>query len=307
MEHQRRLSGRHSRTPSALGGYESSVGDGADAVLGKRMSTIPLLPGLAARSRFSRTYRRLALLLATAGTFVWLTSHITAQQYQSMMQYASFEHSATNVSRLPAFSANKFAEEDSWRICPECSQGNLGGYITSDHARLRKPTQKRLRSGKATKAEVATVLLQDIALASNLEIPVLDWTPSAPETAFMQPQPRVELFQNYLTNPDEMLSFSFAGLKPSLPTLYMFTRTADHGRLAGETRYRYMRRHVEAVKAYQALVAKEGHTKASEFRGKHRQLLWLVIEDESKLDEGLTQVLKESGIPYLYIAHGASK
>lgn len=68
-----------------------------------------------------------------------------------------------------------------------------------------------------------------------------------------------------------------------------------------------MRRHVEAVKAYQQLVAKEGHTEASEFRGKDRQLLWLVVEDESKLDEGLTQVLKESGIPYLYIAHGASK
>ena len=309
MEHRRNLSGRHSRTASGIGDFENALAGGGDAIMGKRRSTIPLLSALPARAPFGKTYRRAAVLLTLAGAFVWLSSHINAQQYKSMLLYTAREEhlQAANVSSLPAFSTSKQAEEDSWRICPECSQSRPGGYMASEHARLKRPTEKELRSGKATKAEVASFILQDIVLASNLEIPKLDWTPAFPETAFLQPEQRTKLFHNYMTDPDSLLSFSFSGLRPDLPTLYMFTRTADHGRLSGTTRYKYMQRHVAAVKAYQELVEREGYTEASQFRGKDRQLLWIVVEDETRLDDGLLQVLKESEIPYLYIAHGMSK
>lgn len=316
MAHRRSASGgakySHSRTPSSLAGLENSLGVSPQdsASFGKRSSTTPLLPGFGGKTQFGRTYRRLALLLAAAGALVCLTTHTAARQYESLLEYAHLENlrgASTNVSTLPGFPAAKQANEDTWRICPECSAQRVGGYLSSDHARLKKPSAKRLRSGRATKAELASFLLQDIVLASNLELPLLDWDLYKPETQFMQPEARTKLFHNYLTDPDSLLSFSFAGLRPSLPTLYMFTRTADHGRLSGTTRYKYMRRHVETVKAYQELVREEGYAEASQWRGKDRQLLWIVVEDESELDLGMKQVLQDSGIPYLYLAHGRTQ
>lgn len=300
------------RTLSSLGDYESLVGVAQTAdSLSKRPSTVPLLPGLshATAPKVGRAYRRLALLLTLAGAVSWLAAHAFVHEYNLLREHTSISRlrRPRSPSTFTSFPKRKQEGEDSWKICPECNSTRYGGYVSSEHARIAKPSEKRLRSGRASKAELATFMLQDILLASNLEIPLLPWDRYHPDSMWMQPQARNKLFHNYLTDPDSILSFSFAGLRPSLPTLYMFTRTANHGRLSGEARYRYMRRHIETLKAYNELVAKEGYHAISAWRGAQRQLLWIVAEDAEKLDDNLAAVLKESGLPYLYIAHGKTQ
>ena len=104
-----------------------------------------------------------------------------------------------------------------------------------------------------------------------------------------------------LSCPDNTFAYNLIGLTPGLPTLYMYTRSGPGGRLAG-IRPKYFNRHVETIKDYQRAVQQRGHLDGTP--ADSRQLLWTVIEDSFTLNEDLLELLKSSGVNFIYFTLG---
>lgn len=112
------------------------------------------------------------------------------------------------------------------------------------------------------------------------------------------------LLQIALSCPDQLFSFDLTGLTPALPTMYVYTRTGATGRL-GSRRPRYFERHIASLHEYQAFV--EEHVHKDGTPASARQLMWIVVEDADKLDPQLRQILQDSGIKHIYLAHGPTQ
>ena len=185
------------------------------------------------------------------------------------------------------------------RLCPECKCDKAGSYAESSSFTVPIPTLEKLRSLVKTSRSfndrsLLRYLLHHIQLQSTLDglyVPdeAISW-----------------LLTNHFTCPDNLIAFNFDGLKLDKPTSYIYTRTGPGGKLAKwEDRGRYMKRHVGVIKDYQDLVSAKGFWDG--VKGDDRQLLWLVVEDEANLEPQMEVLLRDSGIPFLYFAHGPTR
>ena len=188
------------------------------------------------------------------------------------------------------------AAEDLGSVCKNCTC-RTGSYLKSKDFSVRslESIKESVEGRPLTKADATAIgrTLYHRIILDNLLEPV--FTPS---------DVVVKLFQGALSCPDKMFSYNLEGMNASTPTLYMFTRSGMGGRI-GPIRGKYFDRHAEAVHEYQSLVEEHGHRDGTP--ANQRQLIWLIIDDDNKLDDDLRERLQSSGINHLYLAHGPTR
>ncbi|KAK9895947.1 glycosyltransferase family 43 protein [Cystobasidium minutum MCA 4210] len=187
------------------------------------------------------------------------------------------------------------------RLCPDCDCTTPGAYANSPAFFTPIPKLETLRK-QISKNDgtnwnspgMLRYLLHKIQLHSVLE------------GLFLTDEAVAWLLTNQFTCPDMLISYNFTGLAMDKPTSYIYTRTGPGGKLAKWTdRAMYMERHVGVIHEYEDLVKEEGFLDGA--KASDRQLLWLVVEDESQMEPGMEELLRASGIPYLYMAHGPTR
>ena len=168
-------------------------------------------------------------------------------------------------------------------ICPECNCTISGSFLLSPQWSQPIPTYEKVRSPRASKAAIKRYLINEISNYLWLHPHFL------PEKAL------APLFSQYFTCPDRLFSLNIDGLQCDKPTLYMYTRTGDGGRLkANEKRMKYFKRHAETITEYNALVEAEGFRDG--LKAKDRQLIWIIIEDGDQINGTLDEIMRISGI-----------
>ena len=185
------------------------------------------------------------------------------------------------------------------RLCPDCKCDVAGSYATSSSFSVPVPALESIRASINTSKSfhnrsLLRYLLHHIQLQSTLA------------GLFIADESISWLLTNHFTCPDNLIAFNFNRLTLDKPTSYIYTRTGPGGKLSQWTeRGRYMQRHVDVIKEYQNLVLTEGFLDG--LRGDERQLLWIVVEDDANLEPKMEQLLQDSGIPFLYFAHGPTR
>lgn len=183
--------------------------------------------------------------------------------------------------------AKAHAAAKSMQVCPECIISNCsipGLYTLSSDAYGPSPTLKQVRRTKATPSTVKRFLLREISMYLWLH-PV-----------YTKEKALAPLWHEYATCPDSLIDYSFQGLSFDKPTAYIYTRTsASGGRLGKEAKVaKYFRRHAETIKQFQADVEHTGYLDDVPAEG--RQLLWIVVEDDHRLNAKLARTLHQTGI-----------
>ena len=175
-------------------------------------------------------------------------------------------------------------------ICPECNCSMPGSFSLSPRfSSVALPTLQEARHPRAAKRTIKRYLSSETQQFLWLHPELL------PETATSR------LFTSWLTCPDNLISLNFQGLAHGKPTLYMYTRTGDGGRLkATERRLKYFLRHEETVKQYWDLVREGGYSDpvavAQRLQPEDRQLIWILIEDGDHINPTLDTQMRSSGI-----------
>lgn len=168
-------------------------------------------------------------------------------------------------------------------ICANCNCTVPGSFLLSAQYSKPIPSLAEVRAAKATKATIKRYLLHAISQYLWLHPHFLPETATAP------------LFTQYFTCPDALIRYDFRDLQQGKPTLYMYTRTGDGGRLkANERRMTYFRKHIETIRSYDDLIAREGFRDG--LKAQDRQLLWILIEDGDRINETLDELMRVSGI-----------
>jgi uncharacterized membrane protein len=176
------------------------------------------------------------------------------------------------------------------RLCPDCDCTSPGAYANSPAFFTPIPALDTLRTQISKKSGtnwnspgMLRYLLHKIQLHSLLE------------GLFLTDEAVAWLLTNQFTCPDMLISYNFTGLVLDRPTSYIYTRTGPGGKLAKwADRAMYMERHVGVIHEYEDLVKKEGFLDGA--KDDDRQLLWLVVEDESQMEPGMEELLRASGI-----------
>ena len=177
-------------------------------------------------------------------------------------------------------------------ICPTCDCSVKGSYSDSLEYTKPLPSVKAARSLLHTSPRQVKRFLQH-------HIQLYSWT----RPMHISDQVAAKLMQKWLACPDAMMALNFRGLDLNKPTLYAYTRTGSRGRLTADNRrLRYLQRHADTFRAFQELVQIESY-----YDGEHyskRQYIWIIIEDATTVSAAIAELLEDSGLPYLYIAHG---
>lgn len=176
------------------------------------------------------------------------------------------------------------------RLCPDCDCTTPGAYANSPAFFTPVPTLDTLRKQISKKdgtnwnsPGMLRYLLHKIQLHSVLE------------GLFLTDEAVAWLLTNQFTCPDMLISYNFTGLVMDKPTSYIYTRTGPGGKLSKWTdRAMYMERHVGVIHEYEELVRKDGFLDGA--KDSDRQMLWLVVEDESQMESGMEELLRASGI-----------
>lgn len=116
------------------------------------------------------------------------------------------------------------------------------------------------------------------------------------EPVFTYNQTLLDLYKQYLTCPDRSLALNLPSLRLDLPTMYLYTRTGPSSKL-GNGRELYMRLHAKNIKQHLDIVARDGYHDG--VKGSARQVVWLVVEDNSFIDPNVDDLLYESGLSKL--------
>lgn len=228
-------------------------------------------PNMPARPtiRWPRLLKQVAIGVSLLGGFMFLLNFATTSS-----------SSVRVISWLPTSASSNLSPQ----MCPECNTTQPGSYLASaSFSKVDIPTRSEARRSKPESPSVARYLLHHIVIEPVMHKIWLSW-----ETAG-------KLLVNYFTHPDSLLAYSFKGLQLDTPTLYMYTRTGPGGKLANvEKRIKYFSRHVEAVRAYDELIAEKGFLDGVSQR--NRQLIWIVVEDNAQIDNELASYLKNTSI-----------
>lgn len=254
-------------------------------------------------------YLRLAII-----AFIVFVLFVAIQLSASLQAVVSSQSSLT-LSTLRAWYSAKEDPAFTSSLCPSCENQTctVGLYATSeDFEHVPLATRDGVRNPKATVAIKKRYLLHHLVLKAIFE------------RTWMNDESTSAIFRNYFSAPDSLLSLSFEGLDLDKPTTYMYTRTGPGGKLHDiKKRVRNIRRQGETIQKFQDLVEHEGY-----FDGQPksaRQIIYIVIEDDSKIDESVKEYLDSMGqrettstpIPrylahtiapaYLYFAHGPTR
>lgn len=172
-------------------------------------------------------------------------------------------------------------------LCPSCNSTSnateTGIYATADDfSKVPLSSQAEIRSNYASLAAKKRYLLHHIVLKS-----IMDKT-------WMNAEATADLFKNYFTRPDDLISLSFEGLDLDKPTTYMYTRTGPGGKLHDITkRVHHLSRHGDTLQDFQTLVEEKGYLDGKPKDS--RQVLWIVIEDEGIIDPRVSEYLESIG------------
>ena len=182
-----------------------------------------------------------------------------------------------------SFSSTSKGSSDQ-QLCPNCNSSVPGSYLESlSFTRVALPTGVQVRRIESSSPSVARYLLHHIVIEPVMHKIWLKW-----ETCG-------KLLTTYFTSPDLLLAYSFAGLELDAPTLFMYTRSGPGGKLADTAkRISYFSRHADAVKEYKELIEKEGYL--DDLQPSHRQLIWIVVEDNAQINMQLTEYMRNTSI-----------
>lgn len=105
------------------------------------------------------------------------------------------------------------------------------------------------------------------------------------------------------------LQWNLTQTRPSIPTLYVFTKTSRLGR-TNALRPDYFRRHVKTISKHMDRVRGRAGKYFPETEAKWgsgvRQLIWLIVEDGETIQSEVEAVFQQSSIPYIYVAFGST-
>lgn len=203
-------------------------------------------------------------------------------------EWAPIKEKGNGINPVEFYGSNDI--EGPVRLCPDCDCTTPGAYANSPAFYVPVPTLSKLRTQISRKEGtnwnspgMLRYLLHKIQLHSVLE------------GLFLTDEAVAWLLTNQFTCPDMLISYNFTGLVMDRPTSYIYTRTGPGGKLSKWTdRAMYMERHVGVIHEYQDLVKKEGFLDGA--KDSDRQLLWIVVEDESQMEPGMEELLRASGI-----------
>ena len=101
------------------------------------------------------------------------------------------------------------------------------------------------------------------------------------------------MLNSYLSSPDNLLAYNFDGLELDRPTSYIYTRTGGK-KLDLEKRLQYFGMHHETVHNFTQKVQDYGYYDGA--RHGDRQLVYIVVRDESQLDPGIEEFFEQGSI-----------
>lgn len=206
---------------------------------------------------------------------------LTAFSVESMLSLPS----GLSLPSLKAWYSTQQSSPFDTSICPSCNQTveTVGLYAASeDFGKVPLASREEVRNVHSSQAIKKRYLLHHIVLKSVLE------------KTWMSFESTTGIFNNYFSTPDKLLALSFEGLDLDKPTTYMYTRTGPGGKLHDVTnRVHHLSRHGDTLQHFQELVEIEGyfdgHPKSS------RQIIWIVIEDDARIDSHVAAYLESTG------------
>lgn len=189
-------------------------------------------------------------------------------------------------------------------ICPECNCSIPGFYSLSPRFSTPLPSLSDIRginrkNGIQTTPPLHKITKRTLKKYLISEIQHYMWL----HPIFTPPTALSPLFQTFFTCPDQLLRLNFNGLQFDKPTIYMYTRTGDGGRLkANERRLRYFQRHIDTLREYN-LLEEQRLLDADTYKDseEQRQLIWIIVEDAEHLNEQVDALLNSTGLRKLYL------
>ncbi|KAH9817736.1 nucleotide-diphospho-sugar transferase [Melampsora americana] len=128
----------------------------------------------------------------------------------------------------------------------------------------------------------------------------------------LSPESAVNLLDNTATDSPSLstrIQWNLTNTVPSIPTLYLFTKTSRLGR-TNALRPDYFRRHVKTITTHMDRVRSRGGKYFPETETKWgtgpRQLIWLIVEDGEQIAPEVEAVFRASQIPFIYLAYGST-
>lgn len=184
--------------------------------------------------------------------------------------------------------ASPASVESGTQICAGCNHSNPGGFVMSpsfsaipllDREAARSLFQhSRQQAGGAL---LKRFLVQNIPLAATFS------------KAWMSSEQQNIMLNSYLTAPDQLLSYSFVGLQLDRPTAYLYTRTRG-GEPYSAAQLAYFQAHHDTIKQHMVNVERDGYTDGS--KADERQLLYIIVRDDSRLDSKVESFFKQRNI-----------
>ena len=107
-------------------------------------------------------------------------------------------------------------------------------------------------------------------------------------------------------SPKRTMAWDVAGLVPLKPTVFAFTKTAMvGGKLTPEMRRAYFDRHVQTILRHRENVERQGYSDGAP--ASSRQVVWIIVEDNDRLDPNIVSLMRDSGVNFIYFAYGPTR
>ena len=177
---------------------------------------------------------------------------------------------------------------DAFDICPSCNASIRGDFAESpsfftvpllEHDAMRAVFV--LPGQTAGRAILKRFLIHHIPLAASIS------------GAWLSASAQNVMLNSYFAAPDALLSYNFDGLRLDVPTAYVYTRTGGK-KLDSERRLAFFQMHHDTIRAFQDKIEREGYHNGA--RAQDRQLLYIIVRDESQIDPELDAFFRKAGL-----------
>lgn len=113
--------------------------------------------------------------------------------------------------------------------------------------------------------------------------------------------------RDIVRDPSSALHWDLSRLEPHKPTSYLFTKTYP-GSKTGAERAKYLDRHARTVHKFWSKMDKTWKGKYEDGTpARDRQIVWIIVEDDSNIDPKVAATLAEADISYIYFAFGPTR
>jgi hypothetical protein len=181
--------------------------------------------------------------------------------------------------------ARKQLEYSSTLICPTCNASKLGDFASSPYFSsiplLSREEARQALNDLESHSRIKRYLIHHIPLAATIS------------KAWMWDKSQNLMLNSYLSSPDNLLAYNFDGLELDRPTSYIYTRTGGK-KLDLEKRLQYFGMHHETIHNFTQKV--QDHDYFDGGRYEDRQLVYIVVRDESQLDPGIEEFFEGGSI-----------